>query len=585
MNHLEVWAPYADTVAARIKDRTHPLKASTGGWWHLSEPVAANEDYAFIINDGKPLPDPRSAQLPYGVHGPSRQVDHSAFTWHDGGWRAPPLSSAIIYELHVGTFSKEGTFDGVIRHLDYLCDLGITHVELMPVNTFSGNRGWGYDGVGLYAPQETYGGPDGLKRLVDTCHGKGLSVILDVVYNHLGPEGNYLNHFGPYFTDHYSSPWGEAVNLDGSGSFEVRRFFVENALMWLRDYHIDGLRIDAVHTLVDMSAIHFLEELAEAVKRLEAETGRHLVVIAESDLNNPRVVTPVAAGGYGMDAQWSDDFHHALHALLTGEKAGYYSDFGKIEDLARALTRVFVYDGRYSSYRHRNHGRPVEGLPGTCFLGYIQTHDQVGNRAKGDRISQLVQPEKLKIGAAIVLFSPFVPMLFQGEEWGAATPFCYFSGHEDKDLGEAVRKGRLGEFAGFGWDPAEIPDPQALETYTQSILDWDERENEPHRSLLDWYRRLIALRKKSIDLKDGRMNRITVTHDENNQWLVISRGTLLLACNLNDKKQMIPIPAKKQATSVLLSTNNVEIVKDAVILPPFTAAIMLMRQSEESNDH
>ncbi len=573
MNPIRVWAPTAKTVAARIGESNIPLDEAPGGWWRLLQPVPPGTDYAVVIDGQSPVPDPRSLQLPYGIHGPSRTVDHTAFEWQDAKWQAPPLSFGIVYELHTGTFSEKGTFDGVIDHLEDLCGLGITHIELMPVNSFSGVRGWGYDGVGLYAPQESYGGPDGMKRLVDACHGRGLAVILDVVYNHLGPEGNYLAHFGPYFADHYTSPWGKAVNLDGPYSFEVRRFFVDNALMWLRDYHVDGLRIDAVHAFMDISAIHFLEEMACAVRRLEAETGRHLVLIAESDLNDPRIVKPVESGGYGLDAQWSDDFHHALHAVLTGEKDGYYSDFGEIGDLARTLERGFAYDGRYSGFRKRIHGRPICGLSGNRFFGYLQNHDQVGNRALGERIGHLAGPDRLKVGAAIVFFAPFVPMLFQGEEWGASTPFMYFTDHQDPDLGEAVRNGRCREFESFGWRPEDVPDPQAVETFEKSILQWKETEREPHRSILKWYRQLITLRKQAPDLKDGRMDRIRTRWDDSARWLLIERGRYLLACNLGEARQLVPIPTEKTGSLVLCSANGIECRADGLLLPPDSAAI------------
>lgn len=575
MNPLEVWAPYADTVEVMINGKAIPLQACAGGWWRLDEEVPAETDYAFILNGGKPLPDPRSARQPQGVHGPSRRVDHTAFEWHDAAWQPPPLSSAVIYELHVGTFSKAGTFDGVVEHLDHLANLGVTHVELMPVNGFPGSRGWGYDGVNLYTPQENYGGPEGLKRLVDACHGRGFAVILDVVYNHMGPAGNYLEHFGPYFTERYQSPWGKSVNLDGLESHEVRRFFLENALMWLRDYHMDGLRIDAVHALVDMSAINFLEALADAVDRLEAEAGRHMVLIAESDLNDPRVVKHKEAGGFGIDAQWSDDFHHALHCVLTGEKSGYYADFGNIADLVYALKRVFVYDGKFSGSRRRFHGRSAQGLSGNRFVGYLQNHDQIGNRALGERAGHLMNPDRIKVGAAIVFFAPFVPMLFQGEEWGASSPFLYFTDHAESDLGEAVRKGRCEEFAAFGWDPKEIPDPQAHETYARSVLYWDERAFDPHQSILQWFRQMIDLRKRFPDLKDGRLDRVRVEFSESEGWLVIARGALVLACNLGETKQELPVAGMQSVSLLFCSATNPVSKSAGIELPPDSAAILL----------
>ncbi|HVV45360.1 MAG TPA: malto-oligosyltrehalose trehalohydrolase [Bryobacteraceae bacterium] len=451
MSEFHVWAPHAKTVDVMIGDRRVPMTRHSREWWSASVADAEpGTDYAFSLDGGKPLPDPRSPWQPYGVHGASRTVDHSAFEWTTRSWQPPPLSSAIIYELHIGTFTPKGTFESAIDRLDYLKNLGITHVEIMPVAEFPGDRGWGYDGVDLFAPHHAYGGPEGMKTLIDACHRAGLAVILDVVYNHLGPDGNYLGLFGPYYTQQHHTPWGEAVNLDGAGSIEVRRFFCDNALMWLRDYHVDGLRLDAIHAIFDSSAIHFLEQLSREVEELEAATGRHFFLIAESDLNDPRVVTPREAGGFGFNAQWSDDFHHAVHTLLTGESAGYYADFGRMRDLAAALQDVFVYGGRESAHRGRAHGKPVRGLSGHRFIACIQNHDQVGNRAKGERIGALAGIARQKIGAALLLCGPSVPMLFQGEEFGAATPFQYFTNHSDPELGAAVSKGRREEFASFG---------------------------------------------------------------------------------------------------------------------------------------
>ena len=385
--------------------------------------------------------------------------------------------------MHIGTFTPEGTLQAAESRLDYLRELGISHVQLMPVATFPGDRGWGYDGVDLYAPHPAYGGPTGLQHFVNACHEKGLAVLLDVVYNHLGPAGNYLSRFAPYFTAVHCTPWGEAVNLEEAESTGVRRFFIDNALMWLRDYHFDGLRLDAVHAFIDRSAIHFLEQLASEVRALEFEMGKHFVVIAESDLNDPRLVGATQAGGFGLDAQWSDDFHHALVTVLTGERQGYYRDFGSFADLGKSLREVFVYDGKYSEYRRRNHGRPAIGLPGYRFLGYAQNHDQVGNRAKGDRLIQIAGPGRAKIAAALVMTSPFIPLLFQGEEFGASTPFHYFTSFEDPELGRSVSEGRKREFAAFVWSQDEIADPQEWETFAQSKLDWGELNQEPHASL------------------------------------------------------------------------------------------------------
>jgi maltooligosyltrehalose trehalohydrolase len=457
----------------------------------------------------------------------------------------------VIYELHVGTFSSEGTFEGVIDKLDHLATLGINAVELMPVNEFPGARGWGYDGVDLYAPHHAYGGPEGLKRLVDACHARGLAVVLDVVYNHLGPAGNYLREFGPYFTDKYGTPWGEAVNLDERGSPEVRNFFIDNALGWFENYHVDGLRLDAIHAIYDQSAVHFLEEMSTRVDALEG-MGRNLWLIAESDLNDPRIVRPREAGGYGIDAQWSDDLHHSLHAAITGERTGYYSDFGAVADIAKALQHAFVYDGRLSGFRQRIHGRPTAGLDGHRFLGYLQTHDQVGNRARGDRTSALISNDLLKVGAALVMTSPFVPMLFQGEEWGATTPFLYFTDHDDPELGRAVRDGRRREFAGFGWNPEDIPDPQDLATFEHSKLDWAELNDQPHADLLEWHKRLIRLRREWPELSDGRMNDVQTRFDEEERWIVITRGPVEVAANLSKERARVPAASAK----VLLSSTK-----------------------------
>ena len=501
------------------------------GWWGGSAAGAAwDADYGFLVDGEGPFPDPRSAWQPHGVHGLSRPVDHARFRWTDGRWQAPPLSSAVIYELHVGTFTPEGVFGAAAGKLGHLVDLGVTHVELMPVCEFSGPWGWGYDGVDLYAPHHAYGGPEGLKRLVNACHEAGLGVLLDVVYNHLGPAGNYLSRFGPYFSKRYHTPWGDAVNLDGAGSPEVRRFFCDNALMWLRDYHFDGLRIDAVHALVDTSAVHFLEQLAAEVRGLEAETGRHLVVIAESDMNDPRIIRAPEVGGYGLDAQWSDDFHHALHAALTGERNGYYADFGTLDDVVKAVTHGFVYDGRYSAYRDRRHGRPLGGISGWQLVGSLQNHDQVGNRARGERMSHLVNAARLKAGAAILLTAPFVPMLFQGEEWGARTPFLYFTQHEDPALALAVSVGRRGEFAAFGWKPEDVPDPQSRGTFEGSKLDWGEPGSAAGAELLDWHHRLIRLRRAIPALSDGRLDKVRATAKDG--LFEMRRGPVRVAANL-----------------------------------------------------
>ncbi|WP_019558642.1 malto-oligosyltrehalose trehalohydrolase [Thioalkalivibrio sp. ALE12] len=575
MTTVRVWAPEANRVELECGDNRMPMDHRADGWWSLyTEQLVHGSDYAFRVDGNGPFPDPRSAWQPQGVHGPSRWLDHARFVWNDAGWQAPPLAAAVIQEIHVGTFTPAGSFDGVAERLDHLAELGVTHLELMPVAEFPGARGWGYDGVNLYAPHHAYGGPEGLKRLVDACHQRGLAVLLDVVYNHLGPDGNYLAQFGPYFTDHYQTPWGDAVNLDGPDSDTVRRFFIDNARMWLRDYHLDGLRLDAVHAIVDTSATHFLEQLAAEVQRLGRELGRHLVVIAENDRNDPRVTRPVEVGGYGLDAQWNEDFHHALHALLTSESDAYYADFGQLADLARVLNRGLAYDGRYSHYRRRTHGRPASDLPGRRFVGCLQNHDQIGNRARGDRIGTQLAPGLLEIGAALVLTSPFVPLLFQGEEWAATAPFLYFTDHVDADLGRAVSEGRRREFAAFLRDPRDIPDPQSRETFVRSRLDWDERERAPHARILRWYRALIALRHTHWTFADDRLESIEVRFDEAARWLEIQRPGLLLACNLTPAPQRLHCPGARGLHSLLCSDAGIVVDSDRLTLPGESVVIL-----------
>jgi maltooligosyltrehalose trehalohydrolase len=524
------------------------MQPGDGGLFRAPAPPFG-ASYLLSLDGGPPRPDPRSDQQAAGVHGPSRRLDHAAFRWrHD--FRAPPLGSGLIYELHVGTFTPEGSYDGVAAHLDHLVDLGVSHVELMPVASFPGRRGWGYDGVALFAPHAAYGEPDDLKRLVDACHGRGLAVLLDVVYNHLGPDGNYLAGFGPYFTDRVRTPWGEAVNLDGAGSDQVRAFFIDNAVAWLRDYRFDGLRLDAAHALHDQSALPFLEELAARVDDLAVELGRPLCLIAESDSNDPRLVRPRDAGGFGLAAQWSDDFHHALHVALTGERTGYYQDFDGLPALAEVLRRGWIHDGRPSPFRGHRHGRPYASLSGEPsgrpLVGYLQTHDQVGNRARGERIGHLTTPGRLRIGAALLLLSPFTPMLFQGEEWAASTPFQYFTDHQSPELADAVRQGRRREFAAFGWRPEEIPDPQAAATFGDSTLRWAELDRSPHAEILAWYRTLSGLRRRHPAARDPRLDRVDLTVDASTGALLLRRGPLCFAANLGAAPLQIALPAGRR---------------------------------------
>jgi maltooligosyltrehalose trehalohydrolase len=583
MNRRTVWAPSVSSVALVTANGRVEMRPGTRGWWRadLSSELS-RADYGFSLDGGPTLPDPRSPFQPHGVHGLSRPVDHSAFEWHHARWRQAPLSSALIYELHIGTFTTAGTFDAAAERLGYLRDLGVTHVEVMPVAEFSGTRGWGYDGVDLYAPHHSYGGPDGMKRFVDAAHGHDLGVILDVVYNHLGPEGGYLGKFGPYFTDRYCTPWGDAINLDDRDSDEVRQFFCDNALMWLRDYRVDGLRLDAIHAIFDASAIHFLEQIGVQVRDLEAEVGRNLLVIAESDLNLPRIVTPREAGGYGLDAQWNDDFHHALHTILTGENHGYLDDFGSIAQLAKALTRGFVYDGTFSKSRGRRHGAPVIGLPAHRFIAFLQNHDQIGNRALGERLGHLVTIDQLKLAAAVLMTAPFVPMLFQGEEWNASSPFQYFTDHQDKDLAESVRKGRKAEFAHFVANAPEVPDPQDQNTFERSKLDWNERERGTHREILEWYRQLIRLRRCSPDFHNGKLDPDAVTFDEAKRWMCISRGRAVVVCNISPISQHVPVADARELRVSLASRPGVRLDAASIDLPPVSVAILILKDREPS---
>ena len=554
MSEFRVWAPLKQRVELSLNNRRIEMKMDQLGWWTAEVPdAAAGTDYGYFVDGQGPFPDPRSPWQPSGIHGASRTVDHAAFRWQHE-WPRTPLAQAVIYELHPGTFTSEGTFDGAVAKLDHLVGLGVTHVEVMPVAHFSGERGWGYDGVDLYAPHEAYGGPDGLKRFVDACHGRGLRVLLDVVYNHLGPTGNYLEAFAPYFTSVFHTPWGKAVNYDQAYADEARRYVTDNVLMWLRDYRFDGLRLDAVHAILDQSATHILEHIAAETRALEHQTGRAYDVIAESDLNDPRLVRDVEHGGFGLDGTWSDDFHHAVHALLTGEQTGYYADFGSLSQLKETLERVYLYDGLYSPYRHRTHGRAIGDLPATKFVQAIQNHDQVGNRAQGERLEHLAGPRRAKIGAALLLLAPGVPLLFQGEEWAAGTPFQYFTDHQDQELGRAVSEGRRREFASFGWSPDEVPDPQDIATFERSRLDWSEPAREPHADMLRWYRELIALRRSTQELTNGRLQDVRVEVDESARTLKMTRGPIVLAVNLSQGERAASVAGR---VTVLLSSDGV----------------------------
>lgn len=579
MHRFAVWAPRAALISVKVGADVFPMQGpDEQGWWRAQVDSADfGADYGFLIDkDPIAYPDPRSQWQPNGVHALSRIYDQGAFRWTDQNFQSRPAGSAVIYELHVGTFTPVGTLDSAIKKLDHLCELGITHVELMPVAAFAGRHGWGYDGVALFAVHEPYGGPDALKRFVDAAHDRGLAVLLDVVYNHFGPVGNYTGKFGPYLTEAHKTPWGGAVNLEGPGSYQVRRFFCDNALMWMRDFHIDGLRIDAVHAFVDRSAIHFLEQLAMETESLSAALGRRLVLIAESDLNDPRIVSSRDCGGFGIDAQWSDDFHHALTTVLSHEKpSGYYADFGSLAQLAKALEKTFVYDGNFSRYRNRVHGRPAGGLSQHRFLGFIQNHDQVGNRAIGERISDFAGLDRAKIAAALVLLGPFVPLIFEGEEWAATSPFQYFADHEDAELARQVSEGRKREFAAFGWDPEKIPDPEKRETFLRSKLKWDELSAPNHAEMFAWYRRLIRLRRSTPSLNDGEPGNTSVTFSEEQRWLLMKRGAVLVACNISPGGQSLSTPAN--AEMVLASRPEVGLESGRLALPPDSVAVVRVR--------
>ncbi|MBQ1073192.1 malto-oligosyltrehalose trehalohydrolase [Micromonospora sp. C31] len=577
MTEFTVWAPQAARVRLRLPgDADHEMRSGPDGWWRVEVPAAGSgTDYAFLLDDdGRALPDPRSPWQPHGVHGPSRRYDHTAFEWTDQAWTGRQLPGAVLYELHVGTFTPEGTFDAAIGRLDHLVDLGVDMIELLPVNAFNGEHNWGYDGVCWYAPHQPYGGPDGLKRLVDAAHAKGLGVILDVVYNHFGPSGAYAPMFAPYLTEQ-SNTWGRTVNLDGPHSDGVRRYIVDSILMWLRDYHVDGLRLDAVHAMPDSRATSWLEQVAIEVEALATHLGRPLSLIAESDLNDPTLITPREAGGFGLHAQWNDDAHHALHTLLTGERQGYYGDFGSLECLTDVLTGGFFHAGTWSSFRNRHHGRPVDRqrTPGHRFVAYLQNHDQIGNRATGDRISATLSPGLLRVGATLLFTAPFTPMLFMGEEWAASTPWQFFTSHPEPELATAVATGRKREFAAHGWPEGDVPDPQDPQTFARSRLDWAELDKPEHREMYEFHKRLIALRKSRPDLSDPRLHAVDVRPGD--QFLVMRRGETLVAANLAAKPQRITLPGV--ARRVLLATGEgVSVTRDRIELPAETAAVVAL---------
>ena len=542
-HEFAVWAPRPERVRLDVDGTLHPMSRSDDGWWRADVDARPDARYGFVLDDDPTvLPDPRSPRQPDGVHGHSQLWQPAPDAWTDGDWPGRSIEGRVIYELHIGTFTPDGTLDSAIEKLDYLVDLGVDFVEVMPVNAFGGTHGWGYDGVLWYAVHEPYGGPDGLIRFIDACHRRGLGVLIDAVFNHLGPSGNYLPRFGPYMSSG-SNPWGESVNIAEAEADTVRRYILDCALRWMRDFHADGLRLDAVHALVDTTAINVLEELAGETDALAEQLGRPLSLIAESDRNDPRLITPRNRGGYGMTAQWDDDIHHAIHTAVSGERQGYYADFGSLEALAKTLKGGYFHAGTYSSFRHRRHGRPLDTktIPATRLLAYTMTHDQVGNRAIGDRPSQTLTFGQLAVKAALALGSPYTAMLFMGEEWGSSSPFQFFSSHLEPELARATAEGRKREFAEHGWDADEIPDPQDPQTFQRSKLNWAEVPTGDHGRLRHIYQQLIALRTTEPDMADAWLDHLHVDFDEDQRWVVMRRGALSIACNLGTDTVEVPV--------------------------------------------
>jgi len=589
MTVYDVWAPKATTVHLHLDGELLPLTAEPEtGWWRAPVDLdrGPGHRYGFVLDGGASpeaatvLPDPRSRRQPDGVHGLSETYDPSAFAWTDGAWSGRQLAGSVVYELHVGTFTPDGTLDSAIEKLPHLVDLGVDLVELLPVNGVNGRWNWGYDGVDWFTVTDNYGGPEAYQRFVDAAHAAGLGVVQDVVYNHLGPSGNYLPLFGPYLSSKHANTWGDNVNLDDDGAHEVREFILNNTAMWLDDYHVDGLRLDAVHALKDDSDVHLLQELAERTAALSSHLRRPLSLIAESDLNDPRLVTPRDGGGfgpdhrqgYGIDAQWSDDFHHAVHVALTGETTGYYADFEPLGALAKVLTKGFFHDGTWSSFREADHGRPVdtEHMPTWRLVVANQNHDQIGNRAIGDRLAATLDDGQLVIAATLTLAGPYTPMLFMGEEWAASTPWQFFTSHPEHDLGEATAKGRIAEFAKMGWDEASVPDPQEPSTFENSKLDWSELGTGRHAVLLDAYRRLGALRRSEPSLTDPRFGEVGVEYDADARWLVLTRGDLRIAVNFADQEARVAV----SSDAVLFASDDSVVPGASLLLPAHSVVIV-----------
>ena len=572
MARFDVWAPRPQRVLLSVGDDVVGMRRDTDGWWTPAGPVPDGEvDYGYLLDDDPtPRPDPRSRRQPDGPHGRSRTVDLASYEWGDRAWDGRELAGSIVYELHVGTFTPQGTLDAAVGRLDHLVDLGVGFVELMPVNTFDGTHNWGYDGVGWFAVDETYGGPAAYQRFVDACHRAGLGVVQDVVYNHLGPSGNYLPLFGPYLKSGRNT-WGDMVNLDGVYASQVRQYVLDNVRMWLKDYRVDALRLDAVHALHDTSATHLLEEVAAEVDALSERVHRPLSLIAESDLNDPRMVTARELGGYGLEGQWSDDFHHALHVALTGETHGYYADFAPLAALAKVCERGFFHDGTWSSFRGRDHGMPIDAdmVAPWRLVVCSQNHDQIGNRAAGDRLTAALDDDQLACAALVTLCSPFTPMLFQGEEWAASTPFQFFTSHTDEEVGAATSTGRLSEFARHGWDEAVVPDPQDPATYHRSKLDWSEAGTPRGARMLAVYRRLAELRRTLPELTEPTY--ATCTADEDARVFTMTRGRLAVVVNFGDEPRVVDL----DASSVLFETESgVDLVEGALTLPAHAGALL-----------
>jgi maltooligosyltrehalose trehalohydrolase len=576
---VAVWAPRASRVRLRRPGLPDvELAVGPDRWWASDIVLSDGDEYGFVLGDGDAVrPDPRSRRQPHGVHGMSAWFDPRAHNWRDGSWTGRQLAGSVVYELHIGTFTPDGTLDSAIERLDHLVELGVGFVELLPVNAFNGTHNWGYDGVLWYAVHEGYGGPAAYQRFVEQCHLRGISVIQDVVYNHLGPSGNYLPEFGRYLRDAESNTWGSSVDLDEP---EVRRYIVENALMWMRDHHVDGLRLDAVHALRDSRTPHLLQELAERTDALSAQLNRPLTLIAESDLNDPVLITSRDGGGYGLSAQWSDDYHHALHVAVTGETSGYYADFAPLAALVKAATAGFFHDGTWSSFRGRRHGHPIDPrIPTSRFVTFSQDHDQVGNRAAGDRLSETLDEGGLAIAAVLTVLSPFTPMLFMGEEWAASTPWQFFTSHPEPDLGRATAEGRIAEFAAMGWDRSVVPDPQDPQTFLRSKLNWDERGDGAHGRILALYRRLIALRRQVGDLTDPAFGALRAHADEGLRTFRLRRGQTEILVNFSETARTIPVGGQER---MLLATDPGGAVSGGLAVVPGRSAMVTAAHQPEA---